>query len=628
MRYIGFDMGDGESAVAAFEHGSGIEPVVLPLCGVRSLLSAVGMREGEIVIGERAYTDALADQLSVRFKSRYTTDPASYDDILRFVRGVLRDLINSGYFSGDDQFIVGCPAGWNAADRSRYHDLLLKAGVREPQVISESRAAFLYAKYAHTVALDLDVLNESALVVDIGSSTLDYAYIVDGRETGIGTFGETALGGGILDAALLRHAVQKNKQREQIENVFRESRSWYSYCEIEARRIKEEYFTRLNTETAPVVRKQLRICYDGMQKLTLEFNNDLAQALTTEPLEELDGHSFENAVRASLQNAVKLTANRPPRLLLLTGGASRMPFIRELCQEVFTQAVIVSCPEPEFSIAKGLAYAGWVDENLTLFRKAIQDEITKELIAEITAEAIPSLLPSVSRCLARLIIDEAALPLMEQWRRGGIRTLEELESQMTERMERVLVSPVAQEALAPAVAMWLNQLTMQLQGLIDPICDRFDVPRKQMQLNMTASGTGGFALKPANWIGLPAMGTMLGTVITLITGLLCGGGGIALVAAGPLGFLAGAVIGLLASLLGWTALSKWVKKMDLPLIMRKIPIDKRVNSEQSLHELETKILSVISPEDSAFYQQLVSGVSSAFSAHVHAVAQAAEIPIE
>ena len=59
MRYIGFDMGDGESAVAAFEHGSLIEPVILPVCGSASLLSAVGLLGGEIVVGDRALTDAL-----------------------------------------------------------------------------------------------------------------------------------------------------------------------------------------------------------------------------------------------------------------------------------------------------------------------------------------------------------------------------------------------------------------------------------------------------------------------------------------------------------------------------------------------------------------------------------------
>ena len=628
MRYIGFDMGDGESAVAAFEQGSLIEPVILPLCGVRSLLSAVGMLNGEIVIGERAYTDALADQLSVRFKSRYTTDPSSYEDIARFVRGVLRDLINSGAFAGDDHFIVGCPAGWDAAARARYRELLVKAGVLNPQVISESRAAFLYAKYAHTVALDVDILNESALVVDIGSSTLDYAYIVDGRETGIGTFGETALGGGILDAALLRTAVETSRDREAIQAVFSECRSWYSYCEIEARRVKEEYFTRLAQETAPVVKKQVRICYDGMQKLTLELNPETAEKLTTQPLPELNGLSFEQAVRASLENAARLTQERPPKLLLLTGGASRMPFFRLLCQEIFADAVVVSCPEPEFSIAKGLAYAGWVDDNLRAFRQAIQEEITEEKISVIASEAIPSLLPSVARILTDLILDEAALPMMEQWKRGGIRTLKELEKQMAERMERVLGSPMAQEALAPAVAVWLNGLTAKLQALIDPICDRFDVSRKQMKLDLTATGADQVAVKAADWVGLPLMGTVLGAMITVITGILCGGSGVALVATGPLGFLAGAVIGAVASLLGWTAISEMLMKLDLPLLLRQIPIEKRLKSDRNRRELQKRILDAISPEESAFRRQLVSGFSRAFSAHVYMIAQAAEIPIE
>lgn len=628
MRYIGFDMGDGESAVAAFEQGSLIEPVILPLCGVRSLLSAVGMLNGEIVIGERAYTDALADQLSVRFKSRYTTDSSSYEDISRFVRGVLRDLINSGYFAGDDHFIVGCPAGWNAAARSRYRDLLIKAGVRNPQVISESRAAFLYAKYAHTVALDVDILNESALVVDIGSSTLDYAYIVDGRETGIGTFGETALGGGILDAALLRTALENCRDREAVQAVFNECRSWYSYCEIEARRVKEEYFTRLADETAPAVKKQLRICYDGLQKLTLELNPETAEKLTTLPLPELNGVSFEQAVRSSLENAAKLTAQRPPKLLLLTGGASRMPFFRALCQEIFADAVVVSCPEPEFSIAKGLAYAGWVDDNLRAFRQAIQDEITEERVAALASEALPQLLPSVADALTDLIIDQAALPLMEMWKRGGIRTLKELEQQLSSRIESVLISPVAQEALSPAVSTWLSALEKKLQSMIDPICDRFDVPRKQMELSLAATGAGQMNLKASDWVGLPMMGTVLAAVVTVITGVLCGGSGVALVAAGPLGFLAGAVIGVLASLLGWNALSDMLMKWDLPLLLRRIPIEKRLKSDTSRREMRRRILEALSPVDSPFRQQLVSGFSNAFSTHVYAIAQAAEIPIE
>ena len=114
MRFIGFDMGDGESAVAAFEQGSGIEPIILPIAGSRSLLSAVGKLHGEIVVGERAYTDALAEDLSVRFKSRFTYDAGSYDSIVHFARGVLRLLAENGLPEPDDRVTVGCPAGWTS----------------------------------------------------------------------------------------------------------------------------------------------------------------------------------------------------------------------------------------------------------------------------------------------------------------------------------------------------------------------------------------------------------------------------------------------------------------------------------------------------------------------------------
>lgn len=628
MKYIGFDMGDGESAVAAFEHGSSIEPVIWPICGSKSFLSAVGLRNGEIVIGERAYTDALAENLSVRFKSRFTSAPTSNEDIVRFVRGSLKELMDMGRLSHEDVFIVGCPAGWNTASRARYRELLTRAGVAHPRLISESRAAFLYAKYARTIALDIDLLNESALVADIGSSTLDYAYIVDGRETGVGTFGETHLGGGILDAALLRRAVERSRSREAIQEVFRESRSWYSYCEIEARRLKEAFFEQLEADPAPVVKKQLRICYDGMEKLPIEITPAEMAHVVEEPLPELDGLTFTDALRTSLQNAARLTADRPPKLMLLTGGASRMPFFRQLCREVFPSAVVYSCPEPEFSIAKGLAYAGWVDENLRAFRKAIDEAITEECVWHIADEAIPALLPSVADILCRLMIDEAALPIARQWKRGAIATLSNMERQITDRVERVLTSDLAQEALTPALEAWSADIAKRLQALIDPICDAHNVPRKEMRIGLTFAGAGQVNVSSDTWSGLSGVRTLMSILMSIIGGTLCGGGGLALLTTGPLGFLAGAAIGAVASLLGWGAVSKMLMKADLPLLLRNVPIEKRLQSDQTRHELRKRLLQTISPADSAFRTGLCKGFAQAFRTHVASVAQAAEIPIE
>ena len=51
MKILGFDLGDGESAVTLLDEDSTVEPRVMPLCGKNSLISAVGVKDGRIVIG-------------------------------------------------------------------------------------------------------------------------------------------------------------------------------------------------------------------------------------------------------------------------------------------------------------------------------------------------------------------------------------------------------------------------------------------------------------------------------------------------------------------------------------------------------------------------------------------------
>lgn len=629
MRYIGFDMGDGESAVAVFGQGSGIEPMIEPIGGSRSLLSAVGKVRGEIVVGERAYTDVLAENLSVRFKSRFTYDPSSYDSIVLFVKGVLAALKERGGIHDDDVFVVGCPAGWNAACRSRYHDLLVRAGMQNPQVISESRAAFLYVKYAKTVSLDIDVLRESALVIDMGSSTLDFAYIVDGRETGVGIFGEMQLGGGLLDEEILRRAVQKSKNRNELMQVFEKSKSWYSYSEIEARRLKEQYFTQAAIDPKASAKKQIRVCYDGTQKLLLEMNAIEESSLVDDPLAALGGQSFSEALQKALDNAKQVTAGQPPRVVVLTGGASKMRFFQAQCRDTFPDAVVVCCPEPEFSIAKGLAYAGWIDENMRAFRSSIAVEITDERVADIAKESLRSLIPGVVDALTELVLEEAAIPIAEQWKSGAIDTLEEMNQHMQNRMERVLKSDLAEDALSPVIEHWLKGLNGNLQAMIDPICDRYQVPRKEMQLSFVQTGEAGkFNIGAKELLRLNFISAVVGVVLGVVGGLLCGGSGIALIAVGPLGFLAGAVIGAVVAAIGFQAVSGLMMKAKLPRPLRWMDVGKRLRSETTKRGLTDALSKEIGAKDSEFSKQVVKGFTDSFQKYLRQVAQAAEIPIQ
>ncbi len=629
MRYIGFDIGDGESAIALYEHGSGIEPIILPIQGSRSTLSAVGTINGEIVIGEHAYASAMAEGLSVRFKSRFTDDPNAYETIVRFVRGILQALKAANAYQEEDRFRIGCPAGWNAAARARYRDLLIRAGMRDPQVISESRAAFLYAKYAKTIALDVDLLSKSALVIDIGSSTLDFAYIVDGRETGVGTFGDTHLGGGLIDEAVLRHAIAKSRDKDAIERVFARSRSWYSYCEIEARKLKEQYFSIVSQNPSASVRKQLKLYYEGTQKLSLSIDTPEMERIINEPLTALAGYSFMQALEAALVNAKRLTQEHPPQLVLLTGGASRMPFVQQLCRETFESAVVVISPEPEFSIAKGLAYAGWVDDNLRAFRSAIKNEITHEQVSEIASQALPALIPSVVNVLLELTLTEAAIPIANAWRSGDIDTLQQMNEQIQRRVERVLASNLTEDALSPVLIAWMKTLSETLQALVDPICDRYSVPREEMRLSFTQSAdAANVRIGAHELMGFNLIGTMVGLVLSVAGALLGGGGGVTLIAVGPLGLLAGAAAGAVLTLLGWPAVTEVLLRTNFPRAMRMINVEKRLRSDATRKKLRDALTRELSPKDGQFAKSIVTGFSSAFQRYLYQIAQAAEIPIQ
>lgn len=222
MKILGFDLGDGESAVTLLDEDSTVEPRVMPLCGKNSLISAVGVKDGRIVIGEAASVTDGAAEAKVRFKSRYLTDPAASADVRAFAQGVMNELVRTqpALMAEVSRTVVGCPAGWGDGRREQYAALLESAGFPNVSVVPEPRAAFLYARHARGLRVSPELMKKSAMVIDIGSSTTDFAYIVDGRQQNVSLFGDTNLGGGLIDERILAHALAASKDGKALRAVF------------------------------------------------------------------------------------------------------------------------------------------------------------------------------------------------------------------------------------------------------------------------------------------------------------------------------------------------------------------------------------------------------------------------
>ena len=631
MRYIGFDLGDGESCVAYLTRENVIEPRILSVSGSMSFVTAGADYRGETLVGPMALSTEGAENVAIRFKSRVRTSPdEAFADIRRFLQGVTLQLKAAPELEPLEECktTVGCPAGWNDELRARYQALCEEAGLPNVTLTSESRAAFLYARNARGIAADEDFLSGSTLVIDIGSSTLDFAYVVDGREHGVGTFGDNNLGGGVLDECILRQAVADlpAREREKVQDVFRRSPTWRSHALYAARRVKEAYFTdEKKYEKEPCVGR-VRLYYDGRQEIIFRLTQEFIEKICRQPVPELQNRSFLANLQDALNRARQQTAANPPRVLVLTGGASRMAFFRDACRDAFPDARFICCPEPEFSIARGLAYAGRTDELLEAFRAEIHEYTGSQAVENAARADMPALCESLAALLTDLMAVEVAAPAAEAWRKGELATLEEMRRRIETESQALVRREETQAKLSAAVMEWLAGVQEKLQRDVDAICIRNSIPCEMMRLPPPQLQPGS-ALAAGAKIDFDAVKTVeaiIGAVVAAVMAALCGGAGLALVAEGPLGLAAGAAIGVVAALLGKPAVETMLMRVNLPVIMRKILPRDALLSARSRGKMQ-KALAESLAKDEAFAASIVTGVAGELDAFIERLAAKTEI---
>lgn len=631
MKYIGFDLGDGESCAAYLTRENAIEPRIVSISGSMSFVSAVADYQGETLVGSMALSTEGAENVAVRFKSRVRTHPdEAFADLRRFLAGVTLQLKNAAELEPFEECktTVGCPAGWNDALRERYRALCEEAGLPNVTLTSESRAAFLYARNARGLAAGEDFLTGSTLVIDIGSSTLDFAYVVDGREHGVGTFGENYLGGGVLDECILRQAVAElpEPDRAKVEDVFRRSPTWRSHALYAARRVKEAYFSDEEKYAQTPCVSRVRLYYDGRQEIVFRLTQESVGRMCRLPIPELQNRSFLANLQDALNRARQQTAQNPPCKLVLTGGASRMAFFREACRETFPEAKMICCPEPEFSVARGLAYAGRTDELLEAFHAEIHTYTQSDAVERAARENLPLLTQKLSALLTKLIVETVAAPAADAWRSGELATLADMRSRIELESQALMRHEDTRAQISAVVAQWLAGVQEKLQRDVDDVCIRCQIPCEMMLLPPpdlrpeTALSVGG----KLDFDAVTTAEAIIGAVVAAILAALCGGAGLALVAEGPLGIVAGAAIGVVAALLGKPAVESLLMRVNLPTLMRKALPKDALLSPRSRGKMEKAMAGALAKNE-AFSETIITDVAQELDAFIERLAAKTEI---
>ncbi len=574
-RYYGFDLGDAESAVARLEKDQvRKDPDILPVGEELSFVTAFARTAGgELLIGESACYAPDVTRRALRFKSRFLTDPESAKDIRTFAAGVLDSLKRDGLLGeGEDScFYVGCPAGWSRSDRELYRRLFEDAGYPPVRIISESRAALIAACRSKHLQVAYDILAKPVLVVDVGSSTTDFAFIESGREVELHTAGEVMLGGGIMDRMLLEECVKESPESAAVEAVFQKSEGWKNYCEFAARRLKEKYFSDEAYWKDRTLTRSIGILYEGNCTLTLRMDSEMARRLLEESAPGLSGSSFQEAFCSSLTQIRSSLGEDLPELIFLTGGVSRMPAIARWCGEAFPEAVVITTPQPEFSIARGLSCSGRIDEDMRAFRREVDDLIETSTVENIVSCHMDDLYRRIVEALIDPILENAVMRVFDRWRSGEISRLTEIDRELREEIEQYLRGDEAQKILVSTVSSWLTPVAYELEEFTMPICVRHNVPYRALNLSSYLSVSDiDIRIHTKDIFAIDQITWMINAIISILVGLLCGGSGIALITGGLKGIVAGAILSLSVLLIGQDYLENRVMDVNIPKPLRKM----------------------------------------------------------
>ncbi|MBQ3466559.1 MAG: Hsp70 family protein [Firmicutes bacterium] len=634
-RFFGFDLGDAESAIARLYKEDQVVPEMITVAGEKSFITAYAqLNSGELIIGEKACYADNVNKRRIRFKSRFLTDGSSAADVKSFAAGVLGQLYGSGDLIKNEEtsIYVGCPAGWNRNAREHYREIFESAGYPPVKIISESRAAMVSACQSKHLQIGVDILSKPVLVVDIGSSTTDFAYIMGGKEVEMQTAGEVMLGGGLMDEILLEESVAASGLfKKKIQAVFEESEPWRAYAEFAARRLKEKYFSDEDYWSRNKCVESIVLHYNLPVKLTLKMDKDIAGKLVNKKTSKLGGRSFREVFVESLKDVKKGIDGKQPELIFLTGGVSKLPAIRQWCGEVFKDSVIITATDPEFSVARGLAYCGRIDEDLREFKEDLDKLVKSNTIEDIVSKHIPQLYRDAVDTLVDPIVAKVALPIFEKWRSGEISRLEETDVILQQDIADFLSEDETRELLAGPITSWLRPVIEELEEHTVPICIKHRIPYTALSLRSYLSVSDiDIKVNAKELFAINEMTILIDSIVTALLAILMSTLSFIPFFADPSGIMVGIITSIVVLFLGKDKMQEKMLSADIPKPMRKLVPKSAFSSRMDNISADVKeafYKSLEQEKNDEISQRMVEEISTQIQHTLVKMAEVVEIPL-
>lgn len=350
---VGIDLGTTYSAVAYLDaHG---RPVTL-INGAGDLLSpsAVSFEDGQVVVGKEAvkasvfepaqFADCFKRDMGRRHFRRTIGSQAVPPEVLSgFILERLK-LDAEARIGTIERAVITVPAFFDETRRRATQEAGRLAGLEVLDIINEPTAAAIAFAYYRRLLPQLSNAppNEKILVYDLGGGTFDVTVLdIQGDKLlTLATDGDVQLGGKDFDERLVNHVADAFLTAHGVDprsNPHDAAQLW-----LQVQDAKHTLSERDKTAIP---------CAHAGIRMRIDVTRDLFQALTRDLLERT-----ENTTQLVLKQA-RLDWQDIDRVLLV-GGSTRMPMVREMLRRLSGKNPDSSL-SPDEAVAHGAAiYAG------------------------------------------------------------------------------------------------------------------------------------------------------------------------------------------------------------------------------------------------------------------------------
>lgn len=408
--FVGIDFGHGETAAWIVpidnnmpngRHGESLRLRNAANLEQRTLWSVVyGDRNGNYSLNNTAgsVVSCFKDKISTLNLPGNETKKKAYTSYIKQIYQTLlmrnTDLHSDG--KGDTNFYlcVACPTKWNQGDKDAYvkfvNDALREFNVKVLWVINESDAAFFthgsFSQYA----------NECVLVIDYGSSTIDYTVINCGKKISDDSWSNDQLGASNIEKALLqgyRDYVDNDYQTKyaatlaKLDELDMRYMSIESTLDLELRKGKESSvinqvypkvelnYNLIRAKTSYGASPEF-VAVKRYFKFEYEGNIDTVASRYIDAVTD-DFRELETKIQEA-------NGGRAIDRIILSGGASLMPWVQSKLEEIFNTSTIYLDNSASFVVAKGATlYA----KAQMMALKLLEDKIREINFAQLYAKA-------------------------------------------------------------------------------------------------------------------------------------------------------------------------------------------------------------------------------------------------